>query len=144
MENTSKYHPVTAVWEVTMGCNMRCKHCGSSCMDPSDDELSTEEALKVIDQMADLGVKWVTLSGGEPLTRKDLPQLIKHLRSCGISANVITNGWLLKDKAQQLKDAGVATVAISIDGTEEIHNNIRRQNLLLEIWKALKLCVILE
>lgn len=138
MENTSKYHPVTAVWEVTMGCNMRCKHCGSSCMDPSDDELSTEEALKVIDQMADLGVKWVTLSGGEPLTRKDLPQLIKHLRSCGISANVITNGWLLKDKAQQLKDAGVATVAISIDGTEEIHNNIRRAESFARDMEGIK------
>lgn len=126
MENTSKYHPVTAVWEVTMGCNMRCKHCGSSCMNPSDDELSTEEALNAIDQMAELGVKWVTLSGGEPLTRIDLPLLIKHLRDCGISPNVITNGWLLREKAQQLKDAGVATVAISIDGTEEVHNNIRR------------------
>lgn len=126
MENMSRYQPVTAVWEVTMGCNMRCKHCGSSCAEPSSDELSTEEALNVIEQMADLGVKWVTLSGGEPLTRKDLPQLIKHLRECGVSANVITNGWLLKEHAQKLKDAGVGTVAISIDGTEDIHNNIRR------------------
>jgi len=127
MENKiQKYQPVTAVWEVTMGCNMRCKHCGSSCTDPSSDELSTDEAFKVIDQMADLGIKWVTLSGGEPLTRKDLPQLIRHLRDCGISANVITNGWLLKEQVQQLKDAGISTVAISIDGTEEIHNSIRR------------------
>jgi radical SAM protein with 4Fe4S-binding SPASM domain len=129
MENVGlKYQPVTAVWEITMGCNMRCKHCGSSCTEPSSDELTTDEAFKVIDQMSDLGVRWVTLSGGEPLTRRDLPELIRYLTKCGISANVITNGWLLKEQAQQLKDAGVSTVAISIEGTEDIHNNIRRND----------------
>lgn len=121
-----KYQPVTAVWEVTMGCNMNCKHCGSSCQQPLIDELTTNEALAVINEMSQMGLKWITLSGGEPLIRKDLPLLIKQLKKVGITTNVITNGWLLKEKAAMLKEAGVDTVAVSIDGTEQIHDSIRK------------------
>lgn len=123
-----KYQPVTSVWEVTMGCNMRCKHCGSSCAEPLPDELDTQEALEVCDQCADIGLRWITLSGGEPLTRKDTPLLVKRLHERGVSVNMITNGWLLGETlAQELKDSGIATIAISIDGTEEIHDSIRRE-----------------
>lgn len=122
------YQPITCVWEVTMGCNMRCGHCGSSCENPLPDELTTEEALDLCDQMADIGLKWVTLSGGEPLTRKDTPELVKRLSQKGVSVNMITNGWLLKPALiKSLKENGIATVAISIDGTEEIHDNIRKK-----------------
>lgn len=122
-----KYQPVTSVWEVTMGCNMRCKHCGSSCAEPLPDEMDTYKALEVCDQCADIGLKWITLSGGEPLTRKDTPQLVKRLTEKGVSVNLITNGWLLGEAlAGELKASGIATIAISVDGTEEIHDNIRR------------------
>lgn len=123
---TQSYHPVTAVWEVTMGCNMRCRHCGSSCNEPLPDELCSEEAFDVIRQMAELGLQWVTLSGGEPLIRPDICELIRHLKSSNIKANIITNGWLLESMAEKLKEAGISTVAISIDGPPEVHDNIRR------------------
>lgn len=119
--------PVTCVWEITMGCNMHCGHCGSSCAEPLKDELTTEEALDLCQQLADIGLKWVTLSGGEPTTRKDLPKLVKRLADLGVTVNIITNGWLVTPKlAKELKDSGVATVAISIDGTREIHDQVRR------------------
>lgn len=123
-----KYQPITCVWEVTMGCNMRCGHCGSSCADPLPDELTTEEALDLCDQIAELGLKWITISGGEPLTRKDVPMLVERLSSSGVAVNIITNGWLLSEEtAQELKESGISTVAISIDGTPEIHDKIRRE-----------------
>lgn len=123
-----KYQPITCVWEVTMGCNMRCGHCGSSCADPLPDELTTEEALDLCDQIAELGLKWITISGGEPLTRKDVPMLVERLSSSGVAVNIITNGWLLSgETAQELKESGISTVAISIDGTPEIHDKIRRE-----------------
>lgn len=123
-----KYQPITCVWEVTMGCNMRCKHCGSSCSEPLPDELSTDEALEVCNQLADIGLKWVSISGGEPLTRKDLPAIVKYLTQLGVSVNLITNGWELDmETAAVLKRSGISTVAISIDGTEEIHDQIRRK-----------------
>lgn len=124
-----KYQPITCVWEVTMGCNMRCGHCGSSCAEPLEGELTTSEALDLCDQIAQLGLKWVTLSGGEPLTRKDITMLIERLSQKGVSVNIITNGWLLdKNMAKKIKESGIATVAISIDGTKEIHDKIRKKD----------------
>ena len=129
--------PVTCVWEVTMGCNMRCGHCGSSCAEPLKDELTSEEALGLCEQLADLGLKWVTLSGGEPTTRKDLPKLVRRLTELGVSVNIITNGWLLTPVlVQKLKESGIATVAISIDGTCEIHDQVRRQGAFAHAEQA--------
>lgn len=123
-----KYQPITAVWEVTMGCNFRCGHCGSSCEGALPGQLTTEEALDLCDQIADIGLKWITLSGGEPLTRLDTPELVKRLSDNGVLVNIITNGWLLDQKmAQKLKESGISTVAISIDGTPEIHDKIRKK-----------------
>jgi radical SAM protein with 4Fe4S-binding SPASM domain len=90
-------------------------------------ELTTAEALEVIGQMADIGLRWVTLSGGEPLTRKDLPVLVKALSSRGIVPNIITNGWLVSpEMARSLAENGIATAAISVDGTKEVHDRIRK------------------
>ena len=123
-----QYHPVTAVWEVTMACNMRCKYCGFFYYaEALPDELTTEEALDVIDQMSSLGLRWITLSGGEPLTRRDLPQLVSRLVERKIAVNIITNGWLLESQARSLCESGVSTVAVSLDGPREIHDDIRRE-----------------
>ncbi|MDE6026222.1 MAG: radical SAM protein [Lachnospiraceae bacterium] len=123
-----KYQPITCVWEVTMGCNMRCGHCGSSCAEPLEGELTTEEALDLCDQIAKLGLRWVTLSGGEPLIRKDITELVKRLSDQGVAVNMITNGLLLdRTMAERLKANGIATLAISIDGTREIHDEIRKK-----------------
>ncbi len=122
------YTPVTAVWEVTMGCNMRCDHCGSACAEPLPDELTTEEALDVCDQMRDLGLKWITLSGGEPLTRKDWPLLAGRLYKNGIIPNIITNGWLVSEKMVNIAEAnGVETISISLDGVKATHDRIRKK-----------------
>jgi radical SAM protein with 4Fe4S-binding SPASM domain len=132
-------NPLTAVWEVTMGCNMRCGHCGSSCEEPLPDQLSTEEALFLADEIAGLGLKWITLSGGEPLIRKDLPQIIKKLSSQSVAVNIITNGWTLdKELASTLKENGISTVAISIDGTKDIHDSIRKEGSFERAQKAFK------
>jgi radical SAM protein with 4Fe4S-binding SPASM domain len=138
------YKPSTAVWEITMGCNMRCGHCGSSCHDPLPDELTTEEALGVIDQMKVLGLKWITLSGGEPLTRKDWPLLAGHLNSCGIIPNIITNGWLLTEEMVRTAQAnGVQTISISLDGVRKTHDTIRKKGAfdhVIEAFKILRRC----
>ena len=85
----------TAVWEITMGCNMRCKHCGSSCAEALPDELNTSEALQVCDQLKDLGLKVITLSGGEPTTRSDWHIIAKRLVDNGIITSIITNALIL-------------------------------------------------
>jgi len=129
---------MTAVWEVTMGCNMRCGHCGSSCKERLPDELDTREALLLVDQIADLGLRWITLSGGEPLIREDLPLLIEKFASRSVAVNIISNGWLIdSNMAQTLKQCGVSTVAISIDGTKKVHDSIRKPGSFQRLKKAI-------
>ncbi|WPD23701.1 MAG: radical SAM protein [Candidatus Electrothrix scaldis] len=134
------FTPVTGVWEITMGCNMRCKHCGSSCTSPLEDELTTEEALALCDDIADLGLKWITLSGGEPLTRRDWPQLVERLRCKGVIPNIITNGWMCDEKAVlRAKEAGVGTFAISLDGLPDTHDYMRKQGSFERTARAFQL-----
>ncbi len=134
-----EYTPVTAVWEITMGCNMRCDHCGSACAEPLPDELTTEEALNVCDDMKDLGLKWITLSGGEPLIRKDWPLLAGRLYRNGIIPNIITNGWLVTEQMVKTAEAnGVETISISIDGVKNTHDSIRKEGSYDKVINAFK------
>jgi len=136
------FRPITGVWEITMGCNMRCKHCGSSCENQLEGELTTDEALKLCDDLADLGFKWLTLSGGEPTTRKDWDIIAKRLNDNGIIPNMITNGWLMNDEtAKRAKEAGINTVAISLDGLEKTHDFIRREGSFKRIMNAIDILV---
>ena len=80
------------VWELTMACNMRCRHCGSSCATSLPDELTHREALDLCDQLAGLGTRLVTLSGGEPLLRADWHRLAGRLVDAGVTTNIISNG----------------------------------------------------
>lgn len=133
------YTPVTAVWEITNGCNMRCNHCGSSCEDARKDELTTEEALNACDDMGRLGMKWITLSGGEPLTRKDWPLLAGRLFKNGIIPNIITNGWLVNDTMVRIaEENGVETISISLDGIKETHDGIRKKGSYDKVISAFK------
>lgn len=136
------YQAVTGVWEVTMGCNMRCKHCGSSCENPLADELSTEEALNLADQIADLGLSWITLSGGEPFTRKDWHLIAKRLSDNGVVPNIISNGWLVnEDIVEKAKAAKVGTIAISLDGLRETHDFIRKLGAYERAMNALRMFI---
>lgn len=124
----TKYVPFAAVWEVTMNCNMRCKHCGSSCEGPLPDELTTEEAMKLCDDLGAIGLDRITLSGGEVFTRPDWPQIIERLTKNKIKTNVLSNGWLLDtETVRKAKEAGVTNIGISIDGLEETHDFIRKK-----------------
>jgi radical SAM protein with 4Fe4S-binding SPASM domain len=135
-----EYRPITAVWEITMGCNMRCKHCGSSCESPLQGELTTEEALKLCDDLGQLGFEWITLAGGEPTTRKDWNLIAKRLNENNIVPNMITNGWLLNEETiDKAIDAGINTIAISTDGLENTHDLIRKKGSFNKIISALDL-----
>lgn len=123
-----KYQLMNGVWELTMACNMRCKHCGSSCNTRHEDELSLEEAYMVCDQLGAMNMAAITISGGELTTRDDWHLIAKRLTDNGIYTSMITNGWLLNDDLiQKAKDAGIKNIAISIDGLRDTHDFIRRK-----------------
>jgi radical SAM protein with 4Fe4S-binding SPASM domain len=114
------------VWELTLACNARCVHCGSRAGRPRERELDPAEALRLCDDLAALGVREVTFSGGEPLLRPDWPQLAARLVGRGVAVELITNGLELDaSAARRLRDAGVRSVTLSVDGPEPVHDEVR-------------------
>jgi radical SAM protein with 4Fe4S-binding SPASM domain len=120
--------PVYAVWEYTMACDQRCIHCGPRSAKPRPDELSTEEALDVVDQLADLGVDEVTLIGGEAYLRNDFLLVIRRIRERGMIASLTTGGYnLTRARMEAMVEAGIMNVGISIDGLEASHDRVRNR-----------------
>lgn len=118
------------LWEATLRCNARCEFCGSSCVNvKNDEELTTEEicnTLKKISEQYDATKIMLNVSGGEPLMREDFFDVMKFADELGYKWGLVTNGTLLDRKnITNLAASKLRTVAISIDGTNELHDSIR-------------------
>jgi radical SAM protein with 4Fe4S-binding SPASM domain len=122
---TDRWPLTICVWELTLACNARCVHCGSDAGKPRSDELDTEEALALIAELARLGCRSVTFSGGEPLLRADWPKLASAVRAAGIALEMITNGITVAEQADAIVAAGFSAVTFSIDGPAAIHDFLR-------------------
>jgi len=123
----SKDKRPVVVWNVTRRCNLKCVHCYAHAREEGQpNELTTSEGKKVLDDLAGFGVPVVLFSGGEPLARKDLPDLAAYAVSKGMRAVISTNGTLIGAKtARTLKEIGLSYVGISLDGMEAINDRFR-------------------
>ena len=118
--------PFLVVWDLTYLCNLKCKHCYATAGKPWKNELSTQEALKALDILADAGVTALAFSGGEPLMRKDFFKIASKANEHGMFVSVATNGTLLtKRNVKKLKECGVGFVQISLDGDKKHHEMFR-------------------
>ena len=126
LQFSSDKKPVV-VWNVTRACNLKCVHCYAKASESSHEkELTTREALTMLDDLAGFGVPVVLFSGGEPLVREDLVDLAGHAVHKGMRAVISTNGTLItQDKAMELKDVGLSYVGVSLDGLEEVNDRFR-------------------
>ena len=116
-----------AVWEITLACSFSCKYCGSKGGRAREDELTTEEALSVAEQLAELGCRRVSLIGGEVFMRRDWKEIAGRMNALGIRVNIITNGFLFAEKViADLKDVNVESVSVSLDGPKEVHDRYRQ------------------
>ena len=115
------------VWNITKQCNLKCIHCYAHAKNiPFDNELSTKDGKNLINDLARFNVPVLLFSGGEPLIRKDLPELAAYTVEKGIRAVISTNGTLISQKtAHLLKDIGLSYVGISLDGMEKINDRFR-------------------
>ncbi|RLB58682.1 MAG: radical SAM/SPASM domain-containing protein [Deltaproteobacteria bacterium] len=136
------YYPRFCVWELTLTCDLRCKHCGSHAGTRRKDELSYEECLDVADALAAMNCEKVTLGGGEPTLHPRWHELGKRLTDQGVRVNMISNGWGWSDKhLQRSREAGLANVAFSLDGFEEAHDAVRRKDSFRRVVAAIDQCV---
>lgn len=115
------------VWNMTQRCNLKCVHCyAHATAEAPKDELSTEEGKRVIDDLAAFGAPVMLFSGGEPLARKDLPELAEYAVQKGMRAVISTNGTLITPEiARTLKRIGLSYVGISLDGMQEVNDRFR-------------------
>ncbi len=115
-------------WNITYRCNLRCVHCYINAIQGlSRDELSTEEALRVVEDAHELRTPLLIISGGEPLVREDIVEIMRRAGEYGIKVSLSTNGTLItRDWAAKLKELNVQYVGISIDSPiPVIHDKIR-------------------
>jgi Fe-coproporphyrin III synthase len=126
LQFSSDKRPVV-VWNVTQRCNLKCVHCYAHAKDNDlKRKLTVREGKHLIDDLAEFGVPVILFSGGEPLVRKDLPELASYAVKKGIRAVISTNGTLITRRiAQNLKDIGLSYVGISLDGMEAINDRFR-------------------
>ncbi len=115
------------VWNMSRRCNLRCVHCyAEASMSASDDELTTDEAKALIDDLAEMRAPVLLFSGGEPTMRPDLIELGAYTAETGVRPVISTNGTLIDvEMAGKIKDAGFQYVGVSIDGLRETNDRFR-------------------
>lgn len=120
------YRPIYAVWEITLLCDLACRHCGSRSARPRPDELTTAECLDVVDQLADLGCQEVVIIGGEVYLRDGWLDILKRIRERGMTALATTGGRAFTaERARAAKEAGLVSASVSLDGNEATHDRLR-------------------
>ena len=125
---SEKFVPLVLSWNVTRECNLKCPHCYINATDKTPiNELSTEEAKNLIDQICEVSKPLLILSGGEPLLRKDIYELVRYGASKGLKMGLGSNGSLIDEAtAKKLEEAGIETVSISLDShVPEQHDAFR-------------------
>lgn len=147
-ELRKKHELVDLFWECTLTCNAKCKHCGSSAEKKKyEGELTTEEIKSAFKQIAndmDASRILINVTGGEPLVRKDLCDVMEFAsKELGFQWGMTTNGILLNDEnIEKLKKANMETISISIDGLEQTHDKFRgipgSYNIIINNIKKLK------
>ncbi|WP_054785420.1 radical SAM protein [Pseudovibrio denitrificans] len=135
-------YPLHVVFILSNHCNLSCIHCSSNADKEGDKGYTTNRVKEILQQMNSVGVVDVAFSGGEPLLRRDLPELIAYARSLNMTVGTSTNGYpLTKKTAWKLKEARLSRLQISIDGTREAHDAIRGSGSFDKALEAVELAL---
>jgi len=126
-----EFAPRWIAWEITRRCNLRCVHCRSSSEREVREhpDFTTQEAKRILDDIAGYAKPVVVLSGGEPLLRDDVFEIASHGTRKGLRMCLATNGVLVSEETcRRIKESGIRIVSLSLDGsTKEVHDNFRSQ-----------------
>ena len=114
------------VWEITLKCNLKCSHCGSSAGKARSNELTTKECFKLNEELAELGCNSVSLMGGEPFLRRDWLSIAQSINDLGMNLNFVSNGFTLDRYIDKISQLEPQVIGISLDGLEKTHDKIRK------------------
>jgi radical SAM protein with 4Fe4S-binding SPASM domain len=114
------------VWELTLRCDLACRHCGSRAGRARPDELSTDECVDLVKQLAGIGTREIAIIGGEAYLRDDWTTIIRAIKDHGMRPTMTTGGrGLTPERARAAAEAGMWAVSVSIDGSRETHDRLR-------------------
>lgn len=131
--------------ELTNQCNLRCRHCYASAREKLENELSLDEVKQLLRELSQVGTVEVEFSGGEPLLRPDLFEIIEYAKGLDFSVVLITNGTLVdRETAKRLGSLGLKHVQVSLDGLKENHLSEALQNYLLSQYQVISTLIILD
>lgn len=129
--------PLAVSWCITKRCNYRCMYCGTWKI-PSQ-ELSTSEICNIIDEMKKSGVRKITFTGGEPLLRDDIGEIVDYVHKKDILVNINSNGSLFKIKIHKLRN--LDSLGLSLEGPEEVHDVLRQKGSFKDVMEAVDIAV---
>ncbi len=136
LSRIGKRTPLEVIHEIKFDCNLRCKYCGLPTTKIK--EMNTEQVKQAIKEFTDAGTRVWTFTGGEPLLRRDIGELINYAKNSGILfLYLVTNGILFKKRINELK--GVDKIFFSLDGPKEIHEKMRGIGTYDKVVEAIKL-----
>lgn len=127
--------PLAVTLSLTNRCNFRCVYCNVP--DLAEGEMTTDEWLHAIDELAAAGMIRASVMGGEPLLRLDAGEIIRHLKRSGVHASMNSNGWLVEDRIEDV--ALLDVMCVSIDGPESVHDTQRRKGSYQRAVRAIEL-----
>jgi len=125
-------------WRCTRACNYNCLHCSFASNPHAINEINTEGGKKIVDDLYDMGAKWFGLSGGEPLVRKDIFEIIEHAKSLGMNVSLITNGFYVKGDILDKLIKNEVMTAVSLEGTEKTNDMTRGKGSYKIALEAMK------
>lgn len=135
----TEYKLRSAVWEITLACCFSCAYCGSCGGKARENELTTLECLGVVAQLKELGCRRVSLIGGEVFMRRDWETIVRALTGAGIKVCIITNGFTMSDRIiEALRSADIESVAVSVDGPEDVHDAFRQPGSYKRAFEAIE------
>lgn len=131
-----KKYPLSIIWNITSRCNLSCKYCNWGTR--KGPELGTKEIINLVGEAASAGTKFINFSGGEPLLREDLPEIINFCKKKNIYVSVVSNGTLVKEKKNRINR--VDMIKFSLDGPRSINDFIRGEGVHDKVIRAVEIC----
>ena len=131
-----KRSPLTVIFNVTDRCNLQCDYCYADYYKRDHETLSLEEILKVLGELSKMGCKRISLSGGEPLIRKDIGEIIGYIKKRGMECAINSNGVLVPKKIDLIK--GIDSLCLSLDGDEQAHDSCRGKGSFQKVIDAIE------
>ncbi len=130
-----KNYPFSVSFVVTHRCNFRCKYCDS--WNQSEEEMTTQEIKQMLNELKQAGLLRLGITGGEPLLRRNIGEIIGYAKALGIQTTLVTNGSLVKQNISALK--GLDILIVSLEGPKETHDKIRGKGTFLKAVEAIRL-----